>query len=605
MKRLIPPLLLLFVLMARAAHAASPELAASASAFIRSQAHSLVDWQIWNVKTLEHAKTEGKPVYVFIGSFLSELSRATCQQSFANADTAAYLNQHFTCVIVDREEQPDVAAYASLYLQTMKQKDGWPIHLWLTPELQPYDGTGYLPPSEEWGGSSFIMFARQAGNQWTVNPKACRAHAHDAIVAIRPPTPEALSGVSPAALTAKLTQAAAAWRATYDSVHGGFGTAAKAPEPELLRFLLNQSPADREEAVATLRALLNGAVHDPIDGGFFRHSMDATWRVPYMQKTLGDQARLACAFLAAAKVTGDAAFADGARSALDYALQKLRNPDGSFAAAEDATASEFLGHYVWTEAEIDALLGPDAAAFKTAYGVAAAGNVSAEEDPSAQFHGKNFLFRVTPPGNAASEARLASDLKRLRVARDKRPSPALDDRATAGDHGLMLAALACAGSRLHDPQYLAAAARTFEIISKQFVVSSDGKVRRLLGSEAPGAPFDYAALALGCRKFAAVAHRPDAEILANHLLAYAGRVYFDAAQGIYWASPAALPIGIFARVPVDDDPPSAAPLAMMAVVPPEQASAITKALAAQLMDGDTPPGDVLLALEAGLKSAPN
>ena len=596
MRSLLSCLTLLAVLAASAARAASPDLATSPSAFIRAQAQSPVNWETWNAKTLGRARAENKPVYVFIGSFLSELSRATCQQSFTNAETAAYLNQHFICVIVDREEQPDVAACARLYLQTMKQKDGWPIHLWLTPELQPYDGAGYLPPSEEWGGSSFTMLARQAGNAWAGNPKACRGHASEAVSMMAPHKPEALPDIPPAALTEKLGQAAAAWLATYDSAHGGFGSTAKSPEPELLRFLLHESPADRDAALTTLRAIANGAVHDPIDGGFFRHSMDAAWRVPYLQKTLADQARLACAYLDAAQVTGDAALAGAARSALDYALQRFGAPDGSFAAAEDATANEFSGYHVWTEVEIDALLGPDAAAFKAAYGVQSAGNVSADDDPASLFHGKNFLFRATPPGDTATEARLTAALGRLRAARDKRPLPARDDHATAGAHGLVLAALARAGAQLNNPGYLAAAARTFELVSKQFVISADGDVRRLLGSAAPGAPADYAALALGCREFAKAAHRADAETLANRLMARAGSVFFDPTQGAYFASAATLPIGVFVRVPADDDPPGAESVALMAGPPAEQAAALTKALAASL-NGDTTSGDVLLALQ--------
>ena len=596
MTRLLSRLTLISVLAVSLASGAAPELANSASAFIRAQAQSPVNWETWNAKAFDRARTEGKPVYVFVGSFLSELSRATCQQSFTNAETAAYLNQHFTCVIVDREEQPAIAACAQLYLQTVKQKDGWPAHLWLTPELQPYDGATYLPPSEEWGGSSFNMVARQAGNAWAGNPKSCRAHASEAVSMMTVHGAEALPGILPAALGEKLAQAAAAWRATFDAAHGGFGPAAKSPEPELLRFLLRQSPADREQALVTLKALLNGAVHDPIDGGFFRRATDSAWRVPYLQKTLSDQARVAFAYLDATQLTGDAALAGGARSALDYALGRFFLPDGGFAAAEDATSSESAGYYVWTEAEIDALLGPDTAAFKTAYGVESAGNVSADEDPAGVFRGKNFLFRVAPTGTAAAEGKLAAALGRLHSARDRRPAPLRDDHATAGAHGLMLAALARAGVQLKEPAYLAAAARTFDAVSKQLVVSADGDVRRLRGSAAPGAPADYAALALGCREFAKAARRPDAEALANRLLARAGSMFFDPAQGTYLASPAVLPVGEFVRAPAAGDPPGADALALMAGAPPEQAASLTKALAASL-NADTVPGDVLLALQ--------
>jgi hypothetical protein len=221
--------------------------------------------------------------------------------------------------------------------------------------------------------------------------------------------------------------------------------------------------------------------------------------------------------------------------------------------------------------------------------------VSADDDLAGQFRGKNFLFRATPPGDAAAESRLAASMHRLLTARDRRPMPSRDTHATAGAHGLMLAALARAGAQLNNPGYLAAAARTFAIVSKQFVVSADGDVRRLSGSEAPGAPADYGALALGCREFAKAAKRADANALADRLLARAGRVYFDPARGVYFASAATLPPGIFARVPADDDPPGAAALALMAGAPAEQAAALTRTLAASL-NGDTNPGDVLLAL---------
>jgi uncharacterized protein YyaL (SSP411 family) len=222
--------------------------------------------------------------------------------------------------------------------------------------------------------------------------------------------------------------------------------------------------------------------------------------------------------------------------------------------------------------------------------------VSADEDPAGVFRGKNFLFRVAPTGTAAAEGKLAAALGRLHSARDRRPAPLRDDHATAGAHGLMLAALARAGVQLKEPAYLAAAARTFDAVSKQLVVSADGDVRRLRGSAAPGAPADYAALALGCREFAKAARRPDAEALANRLLARAGSVFFDPAQGTYLASPAVLPVGEFVRAPAAGDPPGADALALMAGAPPEQAASLTKALAASL-NADTVPGDVLLALQ--------
>ena len=313
------------------ARADNASLSAAESAFVREQAGSAIHWQRWDQAVLQRARKEGRPVYVFIGSFLSELSRATGRQSFTNPDVVALLNDNFLCILVDREEQPDVAACAQHYIHTVKQLDGWPAHLWLTPELLPFEGASYLPPTEEWGKPSFLKIARQARDTWAAGPAPCRTQAAQAVAQLANPFPPGLprSDKSPARLAA----AAATWRETFDAAHGGFGSPPKAPEPELLRFLLRQTPADRDAALTTLRAITAGAIQDPLDGGCFERATDPAWRLPYFQKTLALQARLALALLDAARISGDPALATAARGPLDYALARLALPDGGFAAA--------------------------------------------------------------------------------------------------------------------------------------------------------------------------------------------------------------------------------------------------------------------------------
>jgi len=578
------------------ARAAAPALAGASSPFRREQAASPVNWQTWDATLPERAKKEGRPVYLFAGSFLNELSRATCRQTFANADVAAYLNENFLCVIVDRDEQPDLAAAIQYYLHTIKQQDGWPASLWLTPELLPYEGAGYLPPSEEWGKPSFLKVARQAREAWA-DPKAARTRAADAVAMMNtsPDLPPPATGPAPKR-EAQLAEAAAAWRATYDAANAGFGQAPKSPEPELLRFLLARPPEDRDPALATLRAVINGAERDPLDGGIFARATDAAWKMPYFQKTLPDQARVALACLDAARVSGEPSFAQAARGALDYSLARLALPGGGFAAAEDDTTDESASYYVWTAAEIDSVLGAESAAFKTAYAVQPEGNVSADDDPSAHFKGKNILRRATPVGDAATEAVLASAIGRLRAARDHRPAPVRCDRATAGAQGLMLAALSRAGAQLADPRFLNAAAQSFALLQKELLASPEGDVRRMRGSDAPGGPADYAALALGCREFARTGKHPEAEVLATRLLARATTLFYDAAHGRFLAAPATLPPGLFVRAPAAGDPPSAEALALLAGAPGDQAAALAKSLAAAIDGGIPTPGDVLLAL---------
>ena len=563
------------------------------SAFLRASADSPVDWQKWDAAVLQRARTEGRPVYVFIGSSLSELSRATCRQTFALADTAAFLNKNFVCVIVDRDEQPAVAALARHYLRNVKQVTTWPAHLWLTPELQPYEGAGYLPPTEEWGKTSFMKFAQQAQNAWTTDPAGCRARAAEGVASLAPPDQPSPAGPGLAEkIKGQLSAAADAWRGSLDAAHGGFGEAPKYPEPELLRFLLRAAPAARAAALATLRTLATRALRDPLDGGFFRYATDAGWRIPYQQKVITDQARIALAFLDAAPGDDEKAFTAVARGALDYALNRLGHADGTFAAAEDATAEEFAAYYAWTGAEIDAALGQDAAAFKQAHGVTAAGNITADDDSSGRLKGKNLLQAV-----ASTDAGLAASAARLLALRQQRPAPRRDERATAGAHGLLLAALSRAGAQPGGKTYLEAAARTFDVLKKQFGLQPDGDPRRFAGTGETAAPADFAGLAYGCREYGRAARRPDAEALAAKLLARAGQLFFDAKSGGFLAVPVELPAGFFARPPAGGDAPSAESLAIQAGAPPEQTRALAAGLSASLDDSGTPPsGDALLAL---------
>jgi len=582
-------LLLLAMLSGAVAAQSATQLAGEASAYLRTQADSPVDWMPWGEAAFARAQREQKPVFLFIGTFASELSRATARQTFANADTAALLNQNFVCVIVDRDEHPELGALYQAYLSEVKQVTGQPLNLWLTPELLPYEGAAYLPPTEEWGKSSFLKVAQQARDAWANDAKGCRARAKEAVAQL---APVAAPAAGAALDKAKLTAAAEAWRPRFDAAHGGFSEPPKNPEPELLRFLLRQPGADHASAVATLRAIATGALHDPLDGGFFHYATDAEWRLPYPQKFLADQARLALAFLAAAPTDEKPLFTVAARGALDFALNRLALPDGTFCAVEDATPEAFAGYYAWTAAEIDEALGADAAAFKSDHGVEAAGNVSADADPSGRLQGKNLLrFALKDePGNAAAAGRLLA-------LRDRRPGPPRDERASAAAHGLLLAALARAGSALAEPRYLKAAEQLLDAVKKQFLAGKDGELRHLRGSAAPAGPADYAALALGCREFARAAHHKEADALATQLLATAASRFLDPVGGRYFATPAALPAGIFVRPLAQGDVPSAESLALMAGVAPDQAKAIVAGLLPALEDANTPAaGDTLLAL---------
>ncbi len=339
------------VLLAGAALAAdNSPLADSASAFVRSQAASAVQWHPWTDAALAAAQKQPHSVYVFIGSPLSELTRATIAQTFTQPKTVAWLNENFYCIFVDADAQPDVAAYGQHYIRSIKQLRGSPVHLWLTPGLRIYDGANYLPPSEEWGKPGFLKAARSALDTWQAGGGRAQALAAEALDLMKVPPLEKTAKID---VAAKLDAAAQAWIATADPVNGGFGGAPKQPEPELIRFLLTrQDAASRDAALNAARALVKGALRDPVDGGFYRRCIDEAWQEPYRQKTLLDQARIALALFDAAdaadaldaanatKDVKDNSLRRAAIGALDFALKELRNPDGSFALALDGTLEE-------------------------------------------------------------------------------------------------------------------------------------------------------------------------------------------------------------------------------------------------------------------------
>jgi uncharacterized protein len=582
-------LLSLASLVAAGAHAGG--LDGESSAFLRSFADSPVKWLPWGDVAMERAKTEQLPVFLFVGSFTSELSGAMRRQTFANPKSADWLNKHFVCVLVDRDERPDVAALYEAYVQNLKQLSGWPLNVWLTPEFQPFEGATYLSPSEDWGAPGFLKLANQAQTAWTTSPAGCRKRAAESVSQLAPPARPPAPAVWDLEKTrARLAASAAAWQATFDTVNGGYGDVPRSLEPELIRFMLRQSAANRESALKTLRALAASAVRDPLDGGFFRHAADAAWHIPYQQKTLADQARIALAYLEGAQGADAPAFASCARGALDFALSRLALPDGTFASAQDATGDEFVGYYTWTAAEIDQVLGTGSAAYGQAHGVMADGNVPAGDDPSAQYAHRNFLR-----SSADARPRDARDSALLARARDRRAPPPVNPRATAGENGLMLSALSRAGSELVIPSYLQAAKHVYAGARADFVVSADGTLRRFKDSKLPAGANDYAALALGCLDFGKATHDENALELSKKLLTQLDSRFLDPASGAYFGASLPPGPGFFFRPFGAEDPPSAESLALAAGGP--HAKEIAAGLSESLEESSAQaPGDQLLAL---------
>jgi uncharacterized protein YyaL (SSP411 family) len=311
----------------------------SPSPFTSEFSGSLVHWMPWGDAAFARAAKDGLPVYVFLGSFLSELSRSTETQSFTNAETADYLNGHFVCILVDREERPDIAAAAQQYLDQEKQTSGWPVSLFLTPDMKPFDGANYLSSAQEWGQESLLQVATRAAEAWKVDPKACKRAAAAAVAALDRQVPPARD-FDAAKLGLALKAAADDWVSKYDAPHGGFGDAPRYLQPELLSFLLKRT--NQTLALTALHEMASGTLHDPAKGGFFRYLTDAAGTAPYLQKTLADQARMVLAYADAQQAGADPAFADAIRGTLGYVLANLSKSDGTFANSEDMTGDKLV-----------------------------------------------------------------------------------------------------------------------------------------------------------------------------------------------------------------------------------------------------------------------
>jgi uncharacterized protein YyaL (SSP411 family) len=604
---------LLLSLLAVSAHGANA-LASETSAFLRSYADGPVNWLPWGEAAFARAKAEQKPVLLVIGTFTSELSRAMNKQTFSNRETAAFLNETFVCVLVDAKEHREVVALYQQYLQAVKQLTGLPMNLWLIPDLKPFEGANYLPPTEEWGKEGFSTVAKRAAAGWKADAAAQRAKADEAVATVTGAQVNTLpEAVDDAAVTRIVSEAIEAWRGRFDADHGGFGDPPKYPEPELLRALLLE-PASREMAITTLKSLVAGAVHDPIDGGFFRYASDPEWRHPYFQKTLADQARLALTLMDAANITRDPLYLDAARGALQYALTVLRNPDGDFSAAEDATPEQIMNGYFWTFAEIQKELGNDGAkTFSAAYGVTAEGNIPADSFPGITTTGKNILYRVTPPGSPADEKSLKDAAEKLFAVRQKRPRPLRDDGATSGTHGLLLNAFARAAILSHDAALTAAAHDEYKFIQQKLLVAN-GAPRRLSGRDLPAAAEDYALLAEGLQSYGVAFEKPEALAHAASLTGELQKRFWNASAGKLLGSSANDAAGIWARVVLPPSAPADLPSADATFFrilnagrgtsAADVVTALRRTLSADVRDAaETARGDLILSLMPS-KSAP-
>ncbi len=389
------------------------------SPYLLQHADNPVAWLPWSEEAFAQARAENKPIFLSIGYSTCHWCHVMAHESFEDEATAAIMNREFVNIKVDREERPDVDRVYMTFVQATTGGGGWPMSVWLTPELKPFVGGTYFPPEDRYGQPAFKKVLERIAAAWQQDREKISEQGTRIV--------EALAEAASSQAAEKGTLGAATLETayqqiarTYDAHEGGFGGAPKFPRPVLLNFLLRVYARNRQASsgkhalemmLFTLRKMAAGGMHDHLGGGFSRYSVDAFWHVPHFEKMLYDQAQLAHAYLDAFQITREPLYEAVARDVLDYVRRDMTAPEGGFYSAEDADSTIEHGKpehaegafYVWTKEQIEAALGDDAEMFSFHYGVEANGNAPAGADPHGEFAGKNILIqRHTRGGNGGA-----------------------------------------------------------------------------------------------------------------------------------------------------------------------------------------------------------
>jgi uncharacterized protein YyaL (SSP411 family) len=459
-------------------------LAKETSPYLLLHAHNPVDWYSWGEEALAKAKRERKLIFLSVGYSSCHWCHVMERESFCDAEIAAFLNEHFVCIKVDREERPDIDSIYMTALQIYNQAagtgagGGWPMSMFLTPESRPFFGGTYFPARDGDRGArtGFLTILQRVQEIWSKQPDRLTTDAETLTKMVQTELDRRRTGLEP--ITEKLlTEVLEALEEQYDPQHGGFGYVAaqpqtpKFPEPSNLVFLLRRlqsgklSEADQLRArkllVGTLEHMGMGGIRDHLGGGFHRYSVDRFWKIPHFEKMLYDNGQLATVYSEAFALTGREDFRRIVEELLSFVQRELTDAEGGFYSALDAESEDEEGKfYRWDREEFERLVnGPDRELFARAYGF----------DSPPNFEDRFFVPQWSQPiasfakEAGLSESQLDAKLSPLRKVmlngRDKRPRPLTDTKILTSWNGLMIRGFADAGRNLKKPEYIATAER--------------------------------------------------------------------------------------------------------------------------------------------------
>jgi uncharacterized protein YyaL (SSP411 family) len=492
------------------------------SPYLLQHARNPVDWLPWSEASFARAASENKPVFLSIGYSTCHWCHVMEHESFENEMTAALMNAHFINIKVDREEMPDIDATYMAFVQATTGQGGWPMSVWLTPLGEPLLGGTYFPPEDRYGRAGFPRILREVARLWREDEAKMRSTGANMLAQLQ----------RDAAQTTTRGEIAASrvfgdffdrCESSFDEELGGFGGAPKFPRPVVLRTLMQlidrwgvrhpDSQRAWQMVSRTLRAMIDGGIHDQLAGGFHRYSVDRYWHVPHYEKMLYDQGLIADALIDAWQLSHDPVYQQTVEGIFDYLLDTMRDSGGGFHAAEDADSLPHAGadhkregaFWTWEAAEISRLLDPRTAAiFSLAFGIEAEGNARPESDPHEELVGQNTLYRAISHATLASRFDTTeeeiSDLldqskKILLEKRLTRPFPHRDDKIITAWNAMVIRAMARAAREFSRTDWLNAADEACRFLLRHLW---DGTIlyrcHRGKRSPHPGSPADYTQL---------------------------------------------------------------------------------------------------------------
>jgi len=520
-------------------------LANEPSPYLRQHANNPVDWYPWSEEALGLARSLNKPILLSVGYSACHWCHVMAHESFESPETAKLMNEFFVNIKVDREERPDLDQLYQGVVQLMGRGGGWPLTVFLTPDLRPFFGGTYFPPADRYGMPGFPRLLQALAEAWRSQPTDIESQAAQFAEGLAVLAADGLEGKPAELSAADLIGAGETLLRYVDQQHGGFGSAPKFPSPMNLGAMLRafrrrRSAPLRDSVLFTLERMAQGGIYDQLGGGFHRYSVDQYWRIPHFEKMLYDNAQLLHLYAEAHQLNPRPLWKKVVEETAAYVAREMTDPEGGFYATQDADSEGEEGKYfVWTPSQVDEVLGPELGSLaKEHFNVTEQG--SFENGASVlEVHltVEQLAEKLRRPIGEIDSA-LAQARTLMLTARETRVRPGRDEKILAGWNGLMIRGLAFASRVFQRSDWLELARRAAD-----FVLDSMWDGRVLFRARQAGvnriAAFieDYGDLAAGLVALYQASFEVRYLEQARALVSLAVKLFWDESRGAYRTAP--------------------------------------------------------------------